>query len=204
MHNINRIGPYAIILGILYWPLEAAIHAYVFQEGAFLKMLLTIERDEIWMRLIISAAFITLGIMANNALKQQGEFIERLKQQEARSRRIIETALDAYISIDENSMITDWNPKAESIFGWSRRMVVGKPLTETIIPERYREMHMQGIKRYLETSSGPRLYKPITAQACTRLGEEITIEMAIVPLLDGGNTEFYTFIKQLPSDVTSL
>lgn len=203
MRNFNQIGPYAIIFGILYWPLEAAIHAYVFEEGDFLSMLFIPEPDEIWMRLIISTAFITLGVMANNALKQQNEFIEKLKRQEARSRRILETALDAYISIDENSIITDWNPKAESIFGWSRSMVIGKPLTETIIPERYQQMHMQGIKRYLETSSGPRLYKPITAQACTRMGEEITIEMAIVPLSDGENTEFYTFIKQLPSNVTS-
>lgn len=193
----NWLGSYAIALGILYWPIESAIHAYVFQEGSFLAMLLHPEANEIWMRILISGAFIAFGFWTNSAQRQQHQLIEKLRYQEARARRIIETAYDAYISIDKQSNITGWNPQAEKLFGWQKREVIGKPLTSTIIPEKLHAAHRQGISRYLDTSQGPWLYRPVRVQALTKSGEEMTVEMAITPLQGEGSLEFYTFIRKV-------
>ncbi len=197
LKKINQIGPYAIAVGVLYWPFEAAIHAFVFDEGHFFDMLLLPGINELWMRSLTSASFIFLGFFANAMQRQQLQLIKKLKQQELRSRRIIETAYDAYISIDSESRITGWNPQAEAIFGWPRSAVMGKLLTDTIIPEQHKQAHLQGIERYLRTSSGPWLYKTIRAQAVTRAGNEIKVEMAIIPLANGDQQEFYTFIRQV-------
>src|SRR6266550_7372557 len=56
-----------------------------------------------------------------------------------RLRSIFDSALDAVVTMDAGGLITDWNPMAETIFGWPKSEAVGKPVTQTIIPHRYRE-----------------------------------------------------------------
>jgi len=195
--NTNRLGTYAIVSGILYWPIESAIHAYIFQEGPFLAMLIQPEINEAWMRVLIATTFITFGLWVNKAEQKQHKLIQKLRYQEARARRIIETACDAYISIDQQSNITDWNPKAEILFGWRKSEVLGKSLTTTIIPEKFRKAHLQGISKYLDSSHGSWLYRPVRVQSLTKDGEEITIEITITPLKGEGSIEFYTFIRKV-------
>src|SRR5215813_2245562 len=64
---------------------------------------------------------------------------EVLRESQERYRSIIETAQDAFIAIDANGLITDWNRQAEITFGWTRTAIIGQNLAETLIPPRYRE-----------------------------------------------------------------
>ena len=90
-----------------------------------------------------------------------GQFLERervegaLAASERQTRKILTTAHDAFVAMDRNGVITDWNPGAEVAFGWPREEVLGRDLAETIIPERYRERHRLGIERFLSTGGGP-------------------------------------------------
>ena len=189
------LGSLAIAVGLLYWPLESLIHAFVFREASLADSFLSPSVDEAWMRLLISATFILFGIYTNKSMGRQLGLIEQIREQEARSRRVIETAHDAYVCIDADGNIIDWNPKAEDMFGWSRQKVMGEPLAETIIPERFREKHRHGLAHYLASGSGPWLYKTVRTTAQHRDGYELPIEMAIVPLVSGGKKEFYAFIR---------
>ncbi|WP_404649447.1 PAS domain S-box protein [Dyella flagellata] len=51
-----------------------------------------------------------------------------LFESERRYRGIVNTALDAFAQIDGSGRITEWNPQAHELFGWSREQVLGKPL----------------------------------------------------------------------------
>ena len=51
---------------------------------------------------------------------------EALFESEQLARGVIDTALDAFVQIDENGRIVDWNPQAEAIFGWSRQDALGQ------------------------------------------------------------------------------
>lgn len=62
--------------------------------------------------------------------------LEALEEARERWRLILDTANDAYIAIDPDSRILDWNRQAEELFGWSTTEAVGQRLTELIIPER--------------------------------------------------------------------
>ena len=48
-------------------------------------------------------------------------------------------------------IITGWNSQAEKLFGWPRAEALGRELAELIIPERLREQHRSGMRRYVET-----------------------------------------------------
>jgi len=60
--------------------------------------------------------------------------------------------MDAVIVTDEQGMVKEWNPAAELIFGWSRVEIKRLPVYETIIPEEFREQHIQGVENLIKTA----------------------------------------------------
>ena len=121
----------------------------------------------------------------------------RLRESEARTRLTVETALDAVIAMDAEGRIREWNPHAETIFGWTRAEAVGRRLSETIVPPQHREAHEQGLRRFLATGEGPVLNRRIEITACRRSGEEFPVELAISPLRSGETYAFSAFVRDI-------
>src|SRR4030095_14200189 len=88
-------------------------------------------------------------------LAERKKVEESLRESEMRIRLILDTALDAIVTIDGESRIVDWNPQGEVIFGWQTQEAIGQIIYELIIPSRYWEAHKQGLKHYLKTGEGP-------------------------------------------------
>lgn len=114
-----------------------------------------------------------------------------------RIRGIFNTSLDAVVTMAENGMVTDWNPKAESIFGWRRDEVLGKQLSDLIIPPRYRDSHEKGLKHFLKTVEGPALNQRRDLSALRRSGEEFPVELTISPIRVGDVDEFSAFLRDV-------
>jgi two-component system, cell cycle sensor histidine kinase and response regulator CckA len=121
-----------------------------------------------------------------------------LRESEGHTRRIVETALDAFIGMDAAGVITDWNAQAEQMFGWPRQEAIGKLLSTTIIPAQHREAHEHGLRHFLATGEGPVLNTRIEITACYRDGREFPVELAISPALarEGGHT-FSAFVRDI-------
>ncbi|GAB3399940.1 ATP-binding protein [Massilia agilis] len=112
---------------------------------------------------------------------------------------IVETALDAVVRMDGNGRIVGWNTQAEKTFGFTREEALGRALDECIIPERYREAHRAGVRRYREGKGGGVLDTRIEIYALRRDGTEFPIELAItrVQLADKEEYEFCSFIRDI-------
>ena len=80
---------------------------------------------------------------------------------ESRILQILDSSLDAVVTIDSHGKVVHWNDQAERIFGWSRSEVFGRPLSELIIPAKFVKQHEQGMKHYMETGEGPVLGRRI-------------------------------------------
>ena len=122
---------------------------------------------------------------------------EGLRQSEQRTRIIIDNALDAVVSMDSSGVIIDWSAQAERMFGWSSAEAIGRQMSYTIIPPRYRDAHDKGLKKFLLTGEGPVLNKRIEITAIGRDGLEFPIELAISPAKLGGRWTFSAFIRDL-------
>ncbi|MGH7165644.1 MAG: PAS domain S-box protein, partial [Nitrospiraceae bacterium] len=120
-----------------------------------------------------------------------------LRRSEERTRSIIDSALDAVIGMDADGTITDWNPRAEAIFGWTRSDVLGRPLAETIISAHSREMCARGLRELLTTGTGAVLSRRVEMIALRRDGEELPIEFSVSPLKSGDTYEFAAFIADI-------
>jgi PAS domain S-box-containing protein len=81
--------------------------------------------------------------------------------------------------MDEDGRVVNWNERAETLFGWSSSEIIGKPLSDTVIPPRYRESHEKGLERFLATGKGNVINQQIEIFALHRNGYEFPVEMSI-------------------------
>jgi len=123
--------------------------------------------------------------------------VEETRKGEKRVKAIIDTALDAFVGVDAQGLITDWNPRAEEIFGWTRDEVLGRTVSEMIIPPRFRQAHDNGMQRFSVSGSSGVVGKRLQLFAMRRNGEEFPVEMTI-GLINAGSTHFFgTFIQDI-------
>jgi diguanylate cyclase (GGDEF)-like protein/PAS domain S-box-containing protein len=130
-------------------------------------------------------------------ITEQAKSQEALRQNEGRTRSIVDSALDAVVVMDAGGRITDWNAQAERTFGWTREQVLGKLLADTIVPARHREAHARGLRGFLETGAGPIFNRRIEISAMHREGREFPVELAVSPVRVAGAWIFSAFIRDL-------
>jgi PAS domain S-box-containing protein len=138
---------------------------------------------------------VTLALAAGVVEHRRAE--AALAREEANTRAILDMALDAVIGMDEHGIITNWNPRAEVIFGWTAGEAVGKTLSEVVIPPQYREAHIRGLRHFLATGQGPVLNRRIEITALRRDGTEFPVELSILPLKVGASYRFNAFIADI-------
>jgi len=114
------------------------------------------------------------------AAGQLGRVVDRRRAAtaEAGRRRLVETAHDAFIRLDAGGVILDWNAQAEAMFGWLQSEVLGRRLSEIVIPVRYRAAHDDGFKRALAAPGGPSVSRRELA-AVHRSGSEFPVEVTV-------------------------
>ena len=139
-----------------------------------------------------------LGLVLLTSLADRRFSLQALELESSRRHhQIIETALDAFIEMDSDGLITDWNAQAETTFGWSRSEAIGQTLCQVIIPHRYREAHTRGLRLFLATGEGPVLNKRIEIPALHRDGTEFPIELAISAIRWGERRLFSAFVRDV-------
>jgi sigma-B regulation protein RsbU (phosphoserine phosphatase) len=121
----------------------------------------------------------------------------RLSRHQDGLRLILETALDAVVVMKSDGVVVDWNDCAESIFGWSRGEAIGRTMADLIIPERYRNSHRDGLRRYLEAGRGEILGRRIEVSGLRKNGEEFPVELSISPLQDGESILFVGCLRDI-------
>lgn len=90
---------------------------------------------------------------------------------------IIESAHDAFIGMDLDGVVTDWNTQAERMFGWRRHEAIGRPLADLVLPTRYRDSLRRAIIEFRTTGATSVLNRRVERTVLTRQGEELAIEM---------------------------
>ncbi|QMW04905.1 PAS domain S-box protein [Spirosoma foliorum] len=130
-------------------------------------------------------------------ITQQKKSRDALEQSELKNRLIMNGALDAIITIDIEGIITFWNPQAEEIFGWTSQEALGQKLSDLIIPAVHQGSHIQGLRSYTQTREGRVLGKTLELPALNRAKKTFPIELYIIPLKQGENEFFCSFIRDI-------
>ncbi len=114
-----------------------------------------------------------------------------------RRRLILDSALDAIITIDAQGLVQDWNKRAEIMFGWTAQEAQGQVMSGMIIPPQHRQGHERGMRHFLATGEGPILNRRLEITALRRDGGVFPIELSVAPARIDGKWMFSSFIRDL-------
>jgi PAS domain S-box-containing protein len=118
--------------------------------------------------------------------RQSGAIERQLQGAQARVGGIVESAMDAIITIDTAQRIVHFNAAAEAAFRWPRRAVIGEPI-EMLIPDRFRAVHRAHVERFASTAVTSRGMGAQTVLFGLRAdGTEFPIEASISQHEEGG------------------
>ena len=120
-----------------------------------------------------------------------------LEESEERLQLLVARALDAVVTIDAEGRVASWNPQAVQLFGWSQEEILGRRLSETIVPEALRESHERGLARFRATGQGTVLDQRLEMTALHRDGREFPVEISIAAIRMGGAVSFGAFIRDI-------
>jgi PAS domain S-box-containing protein len=137
----------------------------------------------------------TIALSLEIGDRKQAE--KALRDSEEQLRSIMETANDAFIAIDTDGIVRYWNAQAMAMFGWSRGEALGKSLAQLIVPERFREAHRHGIRKFLDTGIGPMLNRRVELMAVHQDGHEIQVELVVWPTRVGDTVRFNAFVHDI-------
>jgi PAS domain S-box-containing protein len=134
-------------------------------------------------------------IATDITLRKEAE--KQLVESKDRFREILDTTQEAFVAMNSAGEITAWNRAAEQTFGWPSEKVIGRPLADVLVPERYREAHWLGLDRFRKTGKGPIMNKRIELMALHRDGRELPVEMTVTPVRVRGGFSFNAFMHDI-------
>lgn len=133
--------------------------------------------------------------------QQQTKYIharDSLTDLEAKLTSVVQSAPDALILANEQGNIVFWNSSAVTMFGYSEEEALGQPLT-IIMPKRYQESHVQGLRRVCETGESRLIGRSTELSALRKNNTEFPIELSLATWQAKGTRFFSAFLRDLTS-----
>ena len=146
---------------------------------------------------VILADMLVIGagvlVAAREVLVAEG----RSEQSEARLAAIVDSAMDAIITVDEHQNVVLFNRAAEVLFGCPRSAALGSGL-DRFIPERFRAAHRGHIEHFGRTGVTSRKMGDVGMLWARRAdGEEFPIEASISQAMEGDRRLFTVILRDI-------
>ncbi len=114
-----------------------------------------------------------------------------------RMQDIVDSAMQAVITIDINGFVVDWSHHAETMFGWKRTEALGCPIVDMIIPEEFRKRYQDGFQQFAETGNAFVVDRKLDLTALRRDKSEFAIELSVTEFHVGNQILFNGFVRDL-------
>ncbi|MCC7271450.1 MAG: PAS domain S-box protein [Alphaproteobacteria bacterium] len=121
----------------------------------------------------------------------------RLAENEALKSAILSSALDCVIGMDEDGRIVEFNPAAERTFMRRRADVIGRSLSETIVPPDQRGAHERGLRRFLAGGEARMMGRRTEIDALRADGTVFPVEMALTVTDAGEHRVFTAYLRDI-------
>ena len=134
------------------------------------------------------------------ALKWQGQASSARDEASIKAEQLeatVSASLDGIIIIDAQGRVIEFSESAQKIFGYSKEDIIGKEMSEMIVPERYRDAHNKGMARMRDTGKANILGQRIEIEAVRANGEEFMSELAISRSRSSSGDIFIAYIRDI-------
>ncbi len=134
---------------------------------------------------------------------QIGQYLRRRQAEDAtrasesRQAAILESALDAIVTIDAQGRVLAFNPAAERMFGRRHDEALGREMAELIVPPSLRERHRTALARVVATGEGRLLGQRLELRGMRAGGDEFPVELTITRVALDGEPAFTGYIRDI-------
>ena len=111
-------------------------------------------------------------------IKQQIAFVSGLFQEDVTIRRLLESLAQGVVVVDNSGTILLTNNQAETIFGYAKDELIGKPHS-LLIPERFRKVHEGHMAHFFEEASARPMGIGLDLSGCRKDGREFPVEISL-------------------------
>jgi PAS domain S-box-containing protein len=136
------------------------------------------------------------NMQLQHELNQRRQTETALQVNEARMRAILNTAVDAIVTCDENGIIESFNRSAEQLFGYDAQTVIGKNVN-LLMPESFRGRHDLAIRNYLETGHKKIIGVGKEAVGLRKDGTTFPMELAVSEVVVNNKRIFTGIIRNI-------
>jgi two-component system, cell cycle sensor histidine kinase and response regulator CckA len=134
-------------------------------------------------------------------ITQRKQAQDALRQSEERLQGIINSAMDAIITVDRDQRVVVFNRAAEQIFRCAAAEAMGQPI-EKFIPERLRKIHREHVEDFARTGvTGRSMGLPATLIGLRADGEEFPVEATLSRVETGGERFFTVVLRDVSAHV---
>jgi diguanylate cyclase (GGDEF)-like protein/PAS domain S-box-containing protein len=107
---------------------------------------------------------------------------------------IANSVQDAIVSADRHGHIIFWNDGARRSFGYEEDEVLGRPLS-LIMPDRYRQTHAEGMRRFLESGETRAIGQVVEFHGLRKDGTEFPLELSL-SVWETENKKYFTGVMR--------
>jgi PAS domain S-box-containing protein len=124
------------------------------------------------------------------------ERARELRESEARTRLVLDSAPDAFVTLDAEGVIRNWNHAAERVFGWSAAEAIGEPMRTLVTPPELRDRHDER-RQALVDSLGPEAPTRYEVELVRRDGSRFPAEATVSKVDVRGEILLAGFIRDV-------
>lgn len=123
--------------------------------------------------------------------------VNALRSNEKKLRAVIDGALDGIMTIDNKGALIEFNPAAERIFGYKKEQVMGRLLSEVIVPPSMRKAHTEKHQQFVLTGKKHLFDKRVELTGMRSDGSEFPVELTLTSLHDDGLAIVTGFLRDI-------
>jgi PAS domain S-box-containing protein len=146
-----------------------------------------------------------LRTISESALREANDSLQFMVERKTRElghreeefRLVVEEAPNAFVATDSHGRIAAVNQKTEEMFGWARDKLIGCNVSDTLVPERYREACRGGLQGFVTGGDSRFFDRPVHIEALHRDGHEFPVEVTAAAVWFDDEWRFNAFIRDL-------
>lgn len=146
--------------------------------------------------LLLFAVTNAFAATRSRALELAGQMTEQLRSSEDRLRAVLDSTVDAILTIDERGRIETVNPSVERLFGWRAEEMIGQNV-KMLMPEPHQSAHDGYLHNYLSTGKAKIIGIGREVPGKHRDGRIFAMELAVSEIKRDGHKAFVGILRDV-------
>jgi PAS domain S-box-containing protein len=147
---------WAALYAFYFFRLPEALAHMAFVAVSYAVVLAIQDPESVVVRWLLAVGTpLVAGLLISRLLRRLSDRAQQLEQSEARTRMVLDTAPDAFITLDRDGVIMSWNAAAHRLFGWSAAEAIGRTMRSLIVPPEFGDRHDERRNALIASESPP-------------------------------------------------